>query len=246
MIKAYFGVPGVGKTTILIEEYLKAKKGLKPKYDHIYSVNVDIQGVERITKEQFEKEKFINSLILWDEITLDYDNRDFKNFSPEAREAWLLHRHFGSDIIYATQNYENVDKKIKDITMELWYLGKSVIPILNEFTSAKRIYRNITINESTSDLTMGYRFCNFIEGLMVSNFKLILRRKYYKYFDTNEELSMEERKEHEDKNPIKLTRRQKLYLKIERKIKNVFKRKKKSKNKIHDPNGIDFIFTNES
>ena len=93
---------------------------------------------------------------------------------------------------------------------------------------------------------MGYRFCNFIEGLMVSNFKLILRRKYYKYFDTNEELSMEERKEHEDKNPIKLNRRQKLYLKIERKIKNVFKRKKKSKNKIHDPNGIDFIFTNNS
>lgn len=249
MIKGYFGVPGVGKTTILIKEYLKAKNKLIQRYDNIYSVNVDIDGVEKITKEQFEKEKFTNSLILWDEITLDYDNRDFKNFSPQAREAWLLHRHFGSDIIYATQNYENVDKKIKDITMELWYLGKSVIPIFDKFTSAKRIYRNITINEQSSELTMGYRFCNFIESIMVTNFRLMYRPKYYKYFNTNEELSMKDRQEHYNMKPIKLNKKQKLARNLLKKlkgVKNVFKRKKKRNNKILDPNGNDFIITIES
>lgn len=249
MIKGYFGVPGVGKTTILISEYLKAKNKLIPRYDNIYSVNVDIEGVERITKEQFESEIFENSLILWDEITLDYDNRDYKNFSPQARKAWLLHRHFGSDVIYATQNYENVDKKIKDITMELWYLNKSVIPLLSEFTTAKRIYRNITINENTSELTMGYRFCSFLEGILVTNFRSILRKKYYKYFDTNENVGMKDWKKHENKYPIKLNKKQKFILSLKNKLDRIKRRvknavRKKEKNKINDPNGINFINTN--
>ena len=142
MIKGYFGVPGVGKTTTLVKEYRKNRK----KYKNIYSVNVDIKGCKRITKEDFRKYEFEDSLILWDEITLDYDNRDFKNFTKEDKESWLLHRHMGVDIIYCTQNYENVDKKIKDITLELWYMSKSVVPILSEFTTCKKIYRTIKIN----------------------------------------------------------------------------------------------------
>lgn len=196
MIKAYFGVPGCGKTTTLVKEYRKNRK----KYDHIYTVNVDIKGCKRITKEEFEKYKFKNALILWDEITLDYDNREFKKFTEQAKQSWLLHRHMGIDIIYATQNYENVDKKIRDLTMELWYMSKSVIPILNEFTTTKRIYRNININENTSELTLGYRFCNFIESLFVSNFQMIFRRKYYKYFNSWDELQLEERKDYEESN----------------------------------------------
>lgn len=194
MIKGYFGVPGCGKSTTLVKEYRKNKR----KYKNIYSVNIEIKGVKQITKEDFEKYKFTNSLILWDEITLDYDNREFKKFTNEAKEAWLLHRHFGTDIIYATQNYENVDKKIRDLTLELWYMSKSVIPLFSGFTTTKRIYRNININENTAELTLGYRFCNFIESLFVSNFKLIWRRKYYKYFDSWDELTMKERKEYEE------------------------------------------------
>ena len=194
MIKGYFGVPGCGKSTTLVKEYRKNRR----KYKNIYSVNIEIKGVKQITKEDFEKYKFPDSLILWDEITLDYDNREFKKFTNEAKEAWLLHRHFGTDIIYATQNYENVDKKIRDLTLELWYMSKSVIPLFSSFTTTKRIYRNININENTAELTLGYRFCNFIESLFVSNFKLIWRRKYYKYFDSWDELTMKERKDYEE------------------------------------------------
>lgn len=194
MIKAYFGVPGCGKTTTLVKEYRKNRK----KYKNFYSVNVDIKGCKRITKEDFRKYKFENALILWDEITLDYDNRDFKNFTLQDKESWLLHRHLGLDIIYCTQNYENVDKKIRDITIELWYMQKSVIPLLSAFTTTKRIYRNININENTSELTLGYRFCNLIESFFVSNFKIIWRRKYYKYFDSWDELGIKERRSYEE------------------------------------------------
>ena len=196
MIKGYFGVPGVGKTTTLVKEYRKNRK----KYKNIYTVNVDIKGCKRITKEDFRKYEFEDSLILWDEITLDYDNRDFKNFTKEDKESWLLHRHMGVDIIYCTQNYENVDKKIKDITLELWYMSKSVVPILAEFTTCKKIYRTININENTSELTLGYRFCNLIESLFVSNFKIIFRRRFYKYFDSWEKLGIKERKKYEERN----------------------------------------------
>lgn len=199
MIKCYFGVPGVGKSTILVREYKKLRK----KYDHVYTLNLQIKGVEMITKEDLEKYKFKNTLILWDEITMDADNREFKTFSKDLRDFFLLHRHFGCDVVYATQNFENVDKKVKDLTCELWYMSKSVVPLLGVFTTAKRIYRKININEHTSELTLGYRFCNFLESIFVSNFKLIFRPLYYKYFDTHDELSLKERVLYEERNKPK-------------------------------------------
>ncbi len=196
MIKAYFGVPGCGKSTTLVKEYRKNRK----KYDHIYTLNIDIKGCKKITKEDLEEYKFTNSLILWDEITMDADNREYKTFSKPLRDFFLLHRHLGVDIIYATQNYENVDKKVRDLTSELWYMSKSVVPILKGFTTCKRIYRNININENTSELTLGYRFCNLIEGLFVSNFNIIWRRKYYRYFDSWDEIKLKGRKDYEESN----------------------------------------------
>lgn len=196
MIKCYFGVPRVGKSTVLVKEYKKNKR----KYDHIYTINLQIKGVEMITKEDLEKYKFKNTLILWDEITMDADNREFKSFSKELRDLLILHGHMGIDLIYATQNFENVDKKVRDLTVELWYMNKSVIPFLRNFTTAKRIYRKININEKTSELTLGYRFCNFLESIFVSNFKLIFRPVYFRYFDTHDELSLKERCLYEERN----------------------------------------------
>lgn len=189
MIKCYFGVPGVGKSTILVREYLKNRKY----YKFIYTINIQIANVPMIDKSDLEKYKFKNALILWDEITMDADNREYKSFSKDLRDFFILHRHLGCDIIYATQNFENVDKKVRDLTSELWYMSKSVIPFFNKFTTAKRIYRTININELSSELTLGYRFCNFLESIFVSNCKIVFRPRYYKYFDTHDELSLKGR-----------------------------------------------------
>lgn len=186
MIKCYFGVPGCGKSTILVKEYRKNRK----KYKHIYTINIDTIGCERINKEILEKYKVEDSLILWDEITMDADNREFKTFSNELRDFFILHRHLGCDIIYVTQNYENVDKKIRDLTSELWYMTKSVVPFFRRFTTAKRIYRNININEYSSELTLGYRFCSWLESIFASNFIICYRKRYYKYFDTHQLLNL--------------------------------------------------------
>lgn len=199
MITCYFGVPGCGKTTLLTKIAIKElKKKYNPfywkkTYDFIYTINFDCPGCVQITYDDLAKFKFVNCLILIDEITLNADNRNFKQFTQKHKEFFLLHRHFGIDIVYATQNFENVDKKIRDITQDLWYMSKSVIPLFSQFTTSKRIYRCININEHTSELTLGYRFCNIIESFFVSNFKIVFRPFYYKYFDSYDELNLKDR-----------------------------------------------------
>lgn len=197
MIKGYFGVPGCGKTTNLVKIARKEQKRRKKRYKNIYTINVDITGCKRITKDILERYLIEDSLILWDEITLDADNRAFKTFSEDLRDFFILHRHLGCDIIYVTQNYEKVDKVIRDLTGELWYMERTVIPILNNITKSKRIYRQININEHTSELTLGYRFCTWLESIFTSNVELCWRPKYYKYFDSYSLLSLEKREKYE-------------------------------------------------
>lgn len=198
MIRGYFGVPGCGKTTILtsigLKEFKRIKKGKSP-YKSIVTINfnINIDEIKTIEYDDLANYKFYDTLVLIDEITLLADNRKFKTFSDLHRDFFVLHRHLNIDIIYATQNFEAVDSKIRYLTMDLWYMSKSVVPLLSELSTAKRIYRKICINEYSSELLFGYRFCNFLEALFVSNFKIVFRRRFYKYFNSFDELGLEHR-----------------------------------------------------
>lgn len=200
MIRGFIGVPRVGKNTLLT---MFAQRGLRErtgflglfgakKYEHVYT-DFACKGCEMINFQDLEKYKFYNSLIIFGEMGLEADNRDFKKFKREIRDFFVLHGHLWNDIYYATQNYENVDKKIRDLTEDLWCLSKSVVPIFREFTVARRIYRIFDVNEQTKDLVFGYRFCNFLEKLFAKNNIIVLRRRWYKYFDSWEEGQLAER-----------------------------------------------------
>lgn len=229
MIKCYFGVPGCGKTTNLVKLARKELRRLKKKYEEIFTINFECDGCIPIEYEDLANFKFKNCLILIDEITMDADNRSFKTFPKEIRDFFILHRHLGIDIVYATQNYENVDKKIRDLTNDLWYMSKSVVPLLKAFTVSKKIYRNININEYTSELTLGYRFCNFLEMIFSSNMEITWRRKYYKYFDTFDELNIANRPLYVIDESKRVIRKP---TKLERFIKNGRKRRDNNKNSI--------------
>lgn len=189
MITCYFGVPGVGKTSVLakigIKELRKIEKG-KSKYKHVYT-NFYLKGAEQIAFDDIKNYKLYDSLILFDEITMDADNRHFKSFPTEVRDFFILHRHLGLDIIYATQSYDMVDMKIKNLTADLWHMQKSVAPFFRNFTYARRVWRKVNINEHTAEMTNGYRYCNFTEAIFASNFRWSYRPLYYKYFDSFEE-----------------------------------------------------------
>lgn len=196
MITCYFGVPGVGKTSTLARIAVLENRRIKQNrsnYKRVFT-NFECAGCYKITFQDLDKYLVEDSLILLDELMLDADNRGFKTFPLGVRDFLTLHRHAGVDIIYATQAYDKVDTKIRALTQDLWYMTRSVVPFLRQFTVSKRIYRNIAISEYNGELIMGYRFCNFIEKLFVRNILIVYRKPYYKYFDSFELGVLGERK----------------------------------------------------
>lgn len=186
MITCYFGVPGCGKTTILTKiaqkELRKREKG-KSKYAHILT-NFYCEGCEVVGFDSLASYNISDSLILLDEITLDSDSRDFKTFSKGHKDFFTLHRHLNNDIVVFCQDYSRMDKTIRNNVYDLWYVSKPVFPFFRQFSTAKRIYRNIAINEMNSELTLGYRFATFWETVFSPCRKIIYRKPFYKYFDS--------------------------------------------------------------
>ena len=199
MISGYFGVPGCGKTTILAKlaqkELRRIRRG-RSSYDHVLT-NFYCKGCEKIQLSDYKKFKTTRCLILLDELTLDADSRSFKSFPAEIKEFIVLHRHLCCDIVYFVQDYSRVDKTIRELTNDLWYVRKSVVPFFNRFSVARRIFRNITINDFTSDLVLGYRFSKFLERLFVPKgcMKITYRPRWYKFFDSFDEGCMRSREE---------------------------------------------------
>lgn len=192
MVTGYFGVPGCGKSTFLAKmahkEIVKIQKG-KSNYKHVLT-NFPVQDCECINLMDLGKYDLEYCLILFDEISLDADSREYKNFPHHVRDFFVLHRHLHNDIIYFCQDYSKVDKVIRNVTYDLWYLHRPVVPFFSQFSIAKRIYRNININEYTSELTLGYRFAKFLELLFASNKKICFRPLYYRYFDSFDKLQL--------------------------------------------------------
>lgn len=185
MVTGIFGLPGDGKTTyatmIAQKELKRIKRGCS-RYKAVYTSFYCV-GCCRLKYEDLGRYLFEDCLIIIDEITLFADSRDFKTFSKEKKEFFLLHRHYGCDIIYLTQMYDNVDKKIRDITYDLWHLKK-----VGLFTRCKRIFRTLEINQNTKEIVSGYEFPSFFRFLIPFNHLMVwcFRPFYYKYFDTNE------------------------------------------------------------
>ena len=192
MITCYFGLPGCGKSTMLAKiaerELRKIRKG-KSKYWRIFS-NYYIRGCYEFNFHDIGKYDMSGALILIDEITLDADSRDFKDFSYELKQAFILHRHYDIDIIYATQQFDAVDKKIRHLTAELFYLRK-----LGQISYAKAIFRKMSITED-SDIKMGYRFPTLADFVASpkSVIRLCYRPRYYYLFDSFCTVKLEKKK----------------------------------------------------
>jgi len=190
MITCYFGLPGCGKSTMLAKiaakELKKIKKG-KSKYKQVLS-NYYIAGTKKLEFSMIGHVDMSESLILIDEISLDADSRDFKQFNHDLKQFFILHRHYGCDIIYATQQYDGVDRKIRELTHDLWYMKKA-----GKLTYSTAIYRHITITEE-SDIKMGYIFPKLLQYIFnaKANVRLCWRPRYYKYFDSFEAPSMKQ------------------------------------------------------
>lgn len=201
MITGYFGVPGCGKTTLATMKARKLNKQIKRdikrvakgkkkkcKYDYVLT-NFECKDCYKINFTDIGIYDIQNCAIVLDELTIDADNRDFKNFARSSVEGFIYHRHYFNDIFYYTQNFQAVDKKIRDLTHTLYFVKKSQLFPFSLFTKAKIIYRTIDINEYTKEIVNGYRFPNLFENIldMLGILKLgeiCFRPLYYKDFDS--------------------------------------------------------------
>lgn len=188
MISGYFGLPGAGKTSFLAKiaqkELKRIKRGKSP-YKMVLS-NFECTGCHRLDFHDLGQYLIENALILIDEITLEADSRDFKKFNQQLKYFFVMHRHYSCDIIYFCQQYDGLDKKIRDLTKELWYVKK-----LGCFTLATRIYRILDIDDLTHDIVQGYRFPGVWENILsllcppaMPIRKWCYRPRWYKYFDS--------------------------------------------------------------
>ena len=182
MITCFFGLPGCGKSTLLAKiatiELKKIRKG-KSRYRRVLS-NYYIKGCQKLVFSEIGLVDMSESLILIDEISLDADSRDYKEFSKHHKQFFILHRHYGTDIIYATQQYDGVDRKIRELTHNLYYMKK-----IGPITYATSIFRKVTIPED-SEIKMGYVFPSLMKILTDLKNTMIFcwRPRYYKYFDS--------------------------------------------------------------
>lgn len=193
MIKGYFGLPGSGKSTFLTmiaqKEIKRIQRG-KSRYKRVFT-NFYCQGCYIIEYAKLGLYDFSDSLILLDEITLDADSRNFKQFDQVKKQFFLLHRHYGIDVIYFTQQWDGVDKKIRDITHDLYYVKKLRLPFISNLSVATRIFRVLDINEDTKEIVNGYRFPNWFDRLIGRTKEYCWRPKYYKYFDSFDTIPLE-------------------------------------------------------
>ena len=185
MVTGYFGLPGSGKTTFLTmiaQKELRLIRSGKSKYDKVFT-NFYCDGCYVLRWQDLGTKLFENCLILIDEITLFADSRDFKQFPQSIKTFFILHRHYCCDIVYFTQHYNNVDKKIRDLTYDLYF----VKPFLPWFSKATRIFRTLDIQEQTHEIVNGYRFSKLFDLLFKGSVvKLCFRPRWYRYFDSYE------------------------------------------------------------
>lgn len=113
-----FGKKGSGKSTLLTKlAYQYNKKGVK-----VYC-NTEIPGTYRFdaAKDIGFSEFDQDSVIMIDEVSLIWDNRNFKNFRPEVAKFFRLQRHHRLTVWLFSQTFD-VDKKIRDLTDKMFML----------------------------------------------------------------------------------------------------------------------------
>lgn len=157
----------------LAKKALTSRKGIK-RYDRVYC-NFNMAGCYRLSYADLGVYNFENCLILLDEMMNEADSRDFKKFDAFKKYFFSNHRHYGCDIVYFTQAWDDVDKKIRNNTQELYYIKKFLF-----WSLVNPIEQLLTIDENSHQIVTGYRFRSWLFT------RIFFRPPYYKWFDSYE------------------------------------------------------------
>lgn len=199
MIIGVLGKPGAGKTTLLasyvaLNDFKKAcvqkfpilgKLRLIRPYKVVYCNDMSVQGgcfhYRSDTLGCWKPTP--NSLVLMSEAGVYWNNRNALKCPVEAQRFWARHRHLKCDVVWESQSVD-VDIKLRQRTSHLWVLEKSLLP---DVSKMRRINFKIGVNNDTHKVEEMYSMPEGIErvfALCTGGEKWLLRRLYYKYFDS--------------------------------------------------------------
>lgn len=115
-----FGKKGSGKSTMLTKLAYKYKRKGWTVYttEHLPGL-LDIADPRDIYKISFPEK----SCILIDEVSLIWDNRDFKNMDKKVVEWFRYQRHHKCRVYFFSQTFD-IDKKLRDLADEMYLVNK--------------------------------------------------------------------------------------------------------------------------
>lgn len=186
MIRLFFGKPGCGKTTMLVKlavknPYKAAQRYLNFSNDVIGASPCDLDGLGEWTFPW-------DSHILVDESGIEFNSRAYKAL-PKPFIKWIkTYRHYGCNIDFASQSWEDTDVTIRRLTDQLWYMYR-----LGPWTLCRRVYKRVTVDKNTEQIIDGYRMAHalwlpfwFLQlgWPFTKKWMLTYRPFYYKYFDS--------------------------------------------------------------
>lgn len=199
MIVVFTGLPGAGKSYKMAQtaiDILYRNKRIKDKYGlnrPLYSnltfseaVYEAFPGQIRYWAEPVELTSIRNADVLWDEIATHLDSTQWANMSLEIKRWLQQHRKFGIEIYGTTQDFAMIDKSMRRMTSDLYYLSKLIGSRDKSTTkpSVKYIWGLIVV-KSLDPVT--YDEENKQSKSVIPSF-MFLSRKGINVFDTSQEI----------------------------------------------------------
>lgn len=130
-----FGKKGSGKSTLLQKlSYKYFKNGWTVYSTEVEDINSPMHPID--PKKIYEYEFPERSCIFIDEVSLIWDNRNFKNMDSKVVAWFRYQRHYKCRVYLFSQSFD-IDKKLRDLCDEMYLVNK----IARVLVRAKRIMR---------------------------------------------------------------------------------------------------------
>lgn len=172
VLNVYFGVPGSGKTTFaayLTKQCLReswviklckrwpdnpiCRRILSGKHfrraQKVYS-NVPITGAYKLDPQADIGHYMIcDGKVIIDEAGIEYNNRAFKTFPPEAIYFYKYHRHYMTSVDVFSQSYDDMDITLRRLAQNFYVVKKSLVPFC---VTCRLIRRKIGVDDTTHQI----------------------------------------------------------------------------------------------
>ena len=169
-LNIYFGLPGAGKSTyasFLAVNDMKRGKA-------VFS-NFPITGAFKLDpKEDLGVYDVSNCRILLDEASVEFNNRDYKNFSKRLIKFFKYHRHHEAIVDVFSQAPDDIDITIRRLAYNCYWIRKGLLPWFITITPIKR-----TLDDKEGELKSAY-----VISRSIFSRKIVFTPPYWKYFNT--------------------------------------------------------------